>query len=220
MELDKGEALRYLGVGGAEPPEEVLRMVDEAAALLDREGVPRYTYRVFPLEHRGGAPLLGGVGIALEGNSARLMLEECESCVVLAATLGARFDALLRQAQARDMARAVVLDACGSAGVEWACDRAEDELRARFPQRHLTDRFSPGYGDLPLDLQRPLCAALDAQRRLGLYVTDSRLLNPGKSVTALVGLADRPQKRRIRGCACCSMASTCTLRKEGKRCAP
>ena len=220
MEVDKGEALRYLGVGDAQPPEEVLRLVDEAAQLLERAIRPRHVYRVFALELRDGVPVLPGAGLTLAGRSARLMLAECTHAVLLAATLGADFDALLRQTQARDMARAVALDACGSAGVEWVCDAAEAALRARFPDKHLTDRFSPGYGDLPLDIQGALCAALDAQRRLGLYVTDSCLLNPAKSVTAIIGLADRPQMRRIRGCAYCSLAPTCTLRKRGKSCAP
>ena len=97
------------------------------------------------------------------------------------------------------MAKAVLTDGCGSAWVEAGCDEAEGELSERLPGRFLTDRFSPGYGDLPLSLQPTLCGALDTQRTLGLYVTDSCLLNPGKSVTAIVGVADRPQMARCAG---------------------
>ena len=220
MELDREEILRYLGAGGAQVPPDVARLVEEAAAQVEATARPRFTWRVFPLERQGEVPTVPQAGLTLEGRTARLMLEECHRCVLLAATMGAEFDAQLRAAQAGDMARAVVLDACGSAGVEWACDRAEEEIRARLPGVHLTDRFSPGYGDLPLTIQSTLCAALDTQRRLGLHVTPSCLLNPGKSVTALIGLADTPQRRRIRGCAYCSLAATCTLRKRGKSCAP
>ena len=85
---------------------------------------------------------------------------------------------LLRAGQARWMARAALLDACGSAWVEAGCDGAQAEISARFPGLHPTDRFSPGYGDLPLSLQRDICGALDAPRRLGVQVTDSLLLNP------------------------------------------
>ena len=119
---------------------------------------------------------------------------------------------------ARDMAKAVLLDGCGSAWVEAGCDEAEGELSERLPGRFLTDRFSPGYGDLPLSLQPAICGALDTQRILGLYVTDSCLLNPGKSVTAIVGVSDRPQMARVRGCRYCSMNQTCQLRKGGKSC--
>ena len=146
------------------------------------------------------------------------MLAECGRAVLLACTLGSGFDARLAAAQARDMARAVIVDACGSALVENGCDAAEREIAARFPGLYLTDRFSPGYGDLPLSLQPAVCAALDTPRRLGLYVTESLLLNPVKSVTAVIGLSDRPQMARIRGCAYCQMRQTCALRKGGKHC--
>ena len=116
------------------------------------------------------------------------------------------------------MAKAVLLNGCGSALVEQGCDAAEAELKARFPDFYLTDRFSPGYGDLPLTLQPSICAALNAQRRLGVTVTPSLLLNPSKTVTAFIGLSDRPQQARIRGCAFCAMRETCTLRKGGKHC--
>ena len=52
----------------------------------------------------------------------------------------------------------------------------------------------------------------------GLAVTESLLLNPVKSVTAVIGLSDRPQMARIRGCAYCQMRERCTLRKGGKHC--
>jgi cobalamin-dependent methionine synthase I len=146
------------------------------------------------------------------------MLAQCDSVAVLACTLGVRFDAMLRAQQARDMAQAVMLDACGSALVESGCNKAEEEIQSRFPQRHLTDRFSPGYGDLPLSLQAPLCAALDAGRLLGVTVGESCLINPCKTVTAFIGLSDKPQQARIRGCDYCAMRETCQLRKGGKRC--
>ena len=108
---------------------------------------------------------------------------------------------------------------CGSAYVEAGCDAAEREIAARFLDRYLTDRFSPGYGDLPLGLQQEICTLLDTERRLGVHATEHCLLNPQKSVTAIVGLSDKPQMARIRGCAYCSMGETCLLRKGGKRCA-
>lgn len=219
MELDIAEALRYLGV--REPPEkELYREISAVADKLTHAVRPRYIYRLFPVAHTGEGTALEGSGVVLTGETARRMLEECGQAVLLLCTLGAPFEALLRAEQARDMARAVMLDACGSAWVEAGCDEAERELSARFPGLYLTDRFSPGYGDLPLSLQSAICNLLDARRRLGVQVSDSFLMNPAKSVTAVIGLADRPQAARIRGCGSCSMAETCALRKGGKTCAP
>ncbi len=216
---DVDEALRYLGAGGG-APDELRRQVAAAAEALAAAVQPRYTYKVYDLNRTADRFCLPGTGVVLTGETAARMLAQCSQAVLLACTLGSAFDARLLAAQARDMAQAVILDACGSAFVESGCDAAEREIAARFPGRYLTDRFSPGYGDLPLSLQPDICTALDAARRLGVHVTGSLILNPAKSVTAVIGLSDRPQMARIRGCAYCSMRETCSLRKGGKRCAP
>lgn len=218
MQLDLDEALRYLGAG-MKPPDALRRDVADVAQSLMQTLQPRYTYRVFPLRHGEGTIHLPDANVTLTGATALRMLAQCGQAALLACTLGAQFDTLLRTQQARDMSRAVMLDACGSAWVEAGCDAAEQELHARFPDLYLTDRFSPGYGDLPLALQPGICAALDATRRLGVTVTESLLLNPAKTVTAVIGLADTPQAARIRGCAFCALRETCTLRKGGTHCA-
>ena len=217
MKPDVSEALRYLGAQNA--PENLCRQTAEMAETIASSIQPRYTYRIYGLEFQSGGVALCGTNIVLTGASASKMLGECQQAALLACTLGTVFDQRLTAFQARDMAQAVLYDACGSAFVEAGCDAAVAELAARFPDRFLTDRFSPGYGDLPLSLQPDICAALDASRRLGLHVTESLLLNPVKSVTAVIGLSDRPQKARIRGCAYCQMRNTCALRKGGKNCA-
>lgn len=211
------DALRYLGAG-ENAPDEMRRQVSGMAEMLAGQLRPRYTCRLFDLTFSGNEIHFAGTGVALTGRSAHRMLAQCTQAVLLACTLGSAFDRMLLAEQARDMARAVILDACGSAYVESGCDAAEEELAARFPDRFLTDRFSPGYGDLPLSLQPDICTALDTPRRLGLYVTKSLLLNPVKSVTAIIGLSDRPQPARIRGCAYCRMRETCSIHKGGDRC--
>lgn len=217
MELDIREALRYLGVRG-EPGAELTQQVRREATRLTGELSPRYVYRVFDLERTDKGFALVGTDTVLTGATAAKMLAGSHKAALLACTLGARFDQLLRATQARDMARAVILDACGGALVEAGCDVAQAELAGRFGEEYLTDRFSPGYGDLALDLQRELCALLDAPRRLGLHVTDSCMLNPVKSVTAIIGIAHTPQPARVRGCDFCSMRRTCTIRREGTPC--
>ena len=217
MELNVSEALRYLGVRGAPDPA-LLSQLSTAADRLARAAPPRWVWRAYPLAFGPEGPALEGAGLALPGEMAARMLGGCAQAAVLNCTLGAAFEALLRAEQARGMARAALLDACGSAWVEAGCDEAQAEISARFPGLHPTDRFSPGYGDLPLSLQRDICGALDAPRRLGVQVTDSLLLNPSKTVTAVIGLSDRPQPARIRGCAYCDLRENCQYRKGGTTC--
>lgn len=216
MIIDLDEAMRYLGV--REDSDGAIRRAMAATAhLLMQKVTPRWVWRLYPLE-RGEKLQLGDTGIALTGRSAAKMLESCTHAAVLCVTLGAEFDGLMRATQVRDMARAAMLDALGSAMVEAACDQAETEISARLPGKHRTDRFSPGYGDLPIQLQPEIIRVLDAQRRLGVTVTKSCMMIPQKTVTAIAGLSDSPQRARIRGCAYCAMNQTCELRKGGKRC--
>lgn len=206
------EALRYLGA--ANDAGTLRPQVEQMMGSIPE--TPRWTYRVFDLTFQNGTPSLSG--FILPGNTAKKMLSGCEKAVLLACTMGLSFDARLRALQARNMAAALILNACGSALVEQGCDEAEHEIAVRFPNLYLTDRFSPGYGDLPLSAQKDLCALLDTPRRLGVTLTDSMLMNPSKSVTAIIGLSRAPQMARIRGCGYCSMKETCALRKGGKHC--
>ena len=99
------------------------------------------------------------------------------------------------------------------------CDDVEEKIRQALSGRcFLTDRFSPGYGDLPLTLQPQLLDALDAARRVGVTVLPSCLMNPVKTVSAVVGIADHPMLARIRGCRYCHMNKSCELRKRGASC--
>ena len=218
MELHLDEALRYLGAG--DTADEALRQGMAAVAdRLTKTISPRWSYRVFSSEKREEGIFLKEADIVLPGKMAATMLATCQQAVLLVCTLGMEFEAMLRAEQARDMARAVMLDACGSAWVESGCDAAEAEIAARFPNLYLTDRFSPGYGDLPLSLQPSVCAVLEAQKRLGVHVSESFLMTPSKTVTAVIGLSDRPQMARIRGCDFCAMRENCNLRKGGTSCA-
>lgn len=204
MELNIDEALRYLGV--REDDGTLRAQMSALAEELQSRITPRFTWVLADVS-----------ALALPGRTAEKMLANCQQAAILVCTLGAEFDQWVRREQSRNMTRAVMLDALGSAYVESGCDAAADAIRARFPAMYLTDRFSPGYGDLPLDVQ-PRLTALAGASRIGVTLTDSLLMNPQKSVTAVVGIADQPQPARVRGCAYCTMHKTCQYRKVGTTC--
>ncbi|MBE5802624.1 MAG: methionine synthase [Clostridiales bacterium] len=220
------EALRYLGAGRAadgSAAAELRIAVQRMLEQLDHVITPNRLYRLFTLCHDpdGSVLLMDSADqavLTLTGKLAQIMLHDCHQAALMLSTLGVTFDSLLRTQQARSMADAAILNACGNVLVEEACDQTERELAAQMPDLYLTDRFSPGYGDLPLTLQPTLLRALDANRLAGVYATESCLMNPTKTVTAIVGLSHRPQQAKIRGCAYCSLKETCTIRKDGKRC--
>ena len=215
-DIERGEVLRYLSYRGAvQADARVSADLDRCEALLRACVRPRVVWRLFPLLPDG---TLAGTTFRPAGGDVRTLLATCDGVILMAATLGAEAEALLRWAQARSMADAVLLDAIGSAAVENVCDNLCAELAETVAPRHLTDRFSPGYGDLPLAQQRELFAVLDVTRRIGVNLTESGLMVPQKSVTALIGVSDVRQPRRAQNCAACPQAAGCTFRREGKDC--
>ena len=203
--IDPLEALRYLGHRGT-PDAQTLARVEALSESLMAAARPRLVWRRLPLNPEND--------YLLAGQDLRKLLRESTDLVLFAATLGTEVELLLRRAQLRDMAEAVILDACADCAIENVCG----DLAAQVAPAHLTDRFSPGYGDLPLEHQRVLFDALNVTRRIGVTLTESGLMLPQKSVTAILGIAPNPQPRRDNRCAACSIYDTCTHRKEGKPC--
>ena len=205
--IPREEVLRYLGCPGTEDPA-TLALVEGCSARLLAAARPKWTYRVFDLAVQTDGVRLD-CGLLLPGRDLAAHLRGCSRAALLAATLSAPVDALLRRAQAEDLAAAVALDCCATAAVEAVCDLAEAEIRVRFPGCSFPFRFSPGYGDLPIELQDPILRLLDAPRRVGLCATDRHILTPRKSVTAVLGISDGEISPQKRGCASCTFRDRC-----------
>lgn len=205
--IPREEVLRYLGCPGTEDPA-TLALVEGCSARLLAAARPKWTYRVFDLAVQTDGVRLD-CGLLLPGRDLAAHLRGCSRAALLAATLSAPVDALLRRAQAEDLAAAVALDCCATAAVEAVCDLAEAEIRARFPGCSFPFRFSPSYGDLPIELQDPILRLLDAPRRVGLCATDRHILTPRKSVTAVLGISDGEVSPQKRGCTSCTFRDRC-----------
>jgi len=214
---DRNEVLRYMGTPPERANEDLLALVDDCSARMLSTARPRWCCRVFSVLFEDAGVRLDN-GLLLPGQSLKEHLNGCDRTAVLCATLGARTDSLIRQAECTDMLRALALDCCASALTEQLCDRAEQQIHAAFPGRHSPFRFSPGYGDLPLEVNAPLLDLLNAPRAIGLCATSSHLLTPRKSVTALLGLSDRPVESHKRSCPGCPAYDSCQYRKSGGHC--
>lgn len=180
--------------------------MDEAEREILKAARPRAVYR-----------LMARGEISIPGYSLSKHLAGCEKVAVMAVTLGIGVDNIIRKAQVTDMALAVMLDSGASVLVEQLCDDFERYIDERV-DGYTTGRFSPGYGDSPLELQKAVVSYVDGGRRIGLNVTATNLLVPRKSVTALIGVAEHPVEGRLATCDECVLREKCRLRKEGKFC--
>lgn len=166
---------------------------------------------------------LEGCDLILEGNSIAEHLRGACKAALMACTLGAVSEREMRKHEAISVADGVMFGACCSALIEAAANITED-LVVRFAQdmgMSTNWRFSPGYGDLPLNVQPVFLKALDASRRLGISVTSTNMLVPVKSVTAVLGLFEKTAdggEARVDACAICRLRDGCELRKRGVTC--
>lgn len=213
--IHENEALLYLGYRGGTLPENIHETIAHCEKILLKTARPRIVWRQFDLKDD---LTFSGTDFRPAGNDVKNLLKDCRRVVLFAATLGTEVEALLRRTQVRDMAEAVVLDCCASSAIENVCDNFCADMQEAVAPQYLTDRFSPGYGDLPFAQQKEVCGILDIGRRIGVNLSPGGLMIPQKSVTALMGIADTPQNKRFRGCAYCSLFETCTLRKENRSC--
>ncbi|MDO5417145.1 MAG: vitamin B12 dependent-methionine synthase activation domain-containing protein [Lachnospiraceae bacterium] len=142
-------------------------------------------------------------------------LKDCERILVFAATLGLGADHLIQKYSRIQMSRAVVLQAAAAAMIEEYCDTVCSEIREEYESRgwYLRPRFSPGYGDFPLSCQPQLLDGLEAGKRIGIKLTDSCLMMPSKSVTAVMGVSRKPYRCEVKGCEACGKTD-CAYRRE------
>ncbi|MGN0459589.1 MAG: methionine synthase, partial [Ruminococcus sp.] len=143
--LDRAEALRYMGGHGVNPDNITKALMDKAEEDILTICRPVYTFTEIPKD----SPVLGGEDI-------KKVIKDSEKVVLIAATLGIYVDKLIRKAQITDMAQAVVLDAMASVAIEQFMDKIELELSKRYRGHYFTNRFSPGYGDYPLEKQKEI----------------------------------------------------------------
>lgn len=183
--VDRAEILRYMGT-----------QADPAAQQLIEtcltEATPHLSFQVcyarFPIAFREGEIDLGFAVTA--SNDLKKNLEGCNEIIVFAATVGSGIDRLIARWERISPAKALCLHAMGAERVEALCDQFNQAVKKEFARegRALRPRFSPGYGDLPLELQRDIFRVLDCPRKIGLTLNESLLMSPSKSVTAIIGV--------------------------------
>lgn len=208
--VDLEQAARYMGARGG-PDAATRALLERWAAPLLAAAAPRAVWLRAPVS---------ALEDLWQGGDIARHLAGCGEAVLLAVTLGPGVDAQIRRAGVGDVAAQAATDALASALAEQVCDEAEARLRAEAQSQglYLTGRYSPGYGDWPIAVQPRLAAVLDTPRRIGLYVTDTFLMLPRKSVTAVLGAGRAPVSGQRAGCAHCALRDKCEYRKRGESC--
>lgn len=213
IKINRSEVLRYLGYRGTQPDESVEQAITRCMADIQTDAQPKSVWGAFPLIHFASDRLDIG-GLAVHSADLSRSLKGCSGVYLMAATLGVAVDRRIARASAVRMSDAVIYQAVAATLIEAYCDEVNDTIRREAEEKVLycRPRFSPGYGDFSIEHQRDFIRLLDTPRKIGLTVTESCLLAPIKSVTAVIGLANTPKPCHHKGCEECGKTD-CAFRR-------
>ena len=228
MEINRREIYRYLGIKpNMEPDAATEKLAEECIRELMEKCRPRAYARWFPLRvcsapgaeeaadpgEAADSPILDFSCFQVRSRSLAKNLQGCSEVILFAATIGEGADLLARKYGRINVAKAVVMQAAAAAMIEAFCDEENEKLRAEAAEKglYLRPRFSPGYGDFSLNHQRDFARVLEMQKTVGITLTESLLMLPSKSVTAVIGVSKQDARCVLSGCESCR--NGCTFRR-------
>ena len=188
VECIENEAVRYSGCQNASGADEnVVALVKKSCGLLKPVLMPQAVYEEFELKIERNKIKFADTEV--ESKDLERNLKGCKKIIVLAATIGAKVDMLIRRAQTSGSADAAVMQGSAAMFIESFVDKLNAELKHEYEKKGLKlhSRFSPGYGDVPLEFQKEIFRLLPCSK-IGLSLMDTMIMAPEKSVTAFIGV--------------------------------
>ncbi len=184
--FNRGEILRYAGAREGNP--EIDALLDDCLRECDGRMQYRVCYTDLPISLHGEEIDLSFVRVRSRSLSINLL--GCERIVLFCATVGLEADRLVSRYSDISPSRAAMFDAIGSERAEALCDAFCREIRENIARDGYKShpRFSPGYGDLDIEVQADIFRILDPARRIGVSLNTNMIMSPSKSVTAIIGI--------------------------------
>lgn len=216
MNIDKKEVLRYLGYKDKIHVDDRMdSLIDELILETYSTSRKNYSYRFYDLDE---STRLVDTDVELTGENIKEHLVGCEKCCIVGVTLGSEIDKRLRYYTKVDLTKALIFNACATAGIESLCNSVNSLIKmiAINNKWGITNRYSPGYGDFPLSIQHGILSLIDGES-IGLTCNEESILIPRKSITAIIGLG-RDSIEKLRGCKDCNLSHDCLFIKDGETC--
>ncbi|MBQ4604941.1 MAG: hypothetical protein IKJ41_02750 [Clostridia bacterium] len=195
--IDPKEVTVYLGYYSANGIED--KTINEAISEFESNADYRVCFAKVPVTITGDSADLGFMQV--ESKSLCKNLDGCDEAYILAATTGISSQRLIEKNSVISPIKGIVTDCVGSAAIEAFCDKINLSLSDN--PDFLRPRFSPGYGDLCIDCQIKIVEFLCANKNIGLSLTESLMMIPKKSVTAIIGIGKEKNKCKGSGCMTC-----------------
>lgn len=197
------EAARYLGYNKSNSPDEqVYNLIKTACTELFNVFTPKAVYDCFDLKIETielasdsasnslvQKPKISFADVSFYSESLGINLKNCRQIYLVAVTIGPQVDAFIRRTQALDSVKASILQAAGAMLAEKTIEFINAQIKdiAASQNTKCKPRFSPGYGDVPLTIQKDFFRLLPCSK-IGLSLMDTLIMSPEKSITAFIGM--------------------------------
>lgn len=185
LPIRKNEVLRYAGCKDADT--QILKLIDECLGEVKNAISFRVCSCEFSVEVQG--KICDFKTFRISSEKLAKNLSGCNKAVVFAATVGVGIDRLISKYSYISPSKALIFQAIGAERIETLCDAFCSDIEKKYGVK-TKPRFSPGYGDLPIETQKDIFSMLDCERKIGLTLNDTLLMSPTKSVTAIVGIEE------------------------------
>lgn len=185
-EIDKKETKRYAGLRNSDFDEGKIEEACELARLIIK---PTGIWEIYDYDSKTQT-VATIPPFKLHGNAIRNHLNGCSKVILLAATVGIDIEneitSLFKEGK---YSLSLMLDAAATTAVEQNADLMEKAINNHVRKQgyNMKWRFSPGYGDWPIEQQKEMLH-LSKGDEIGISLTESLMLEPRKSITAIIGL--------------------------------
>jgi hypothetical protein len=242
FEIDRAEVLRYLQTADDLDDQNINRLIKESITEIKELINFRYLYQKFPISETEAGVEIKNTTLILKGKSIKKHLQNSKAVYLMAATLGAQVDKKISYYEKISVTKSMIFDACATTAIEEGCDQVEAEIKEKVlaaGKKDITFRYSPGYGDLGIDIQKEFLRILKAPKKIGLTASKYNMLIPTKSVTAIIGVLEEKATSTVnsnyqeqnegnkeardlefeeRHCQKCLLYQDCELRRKGIYC--
>lgn len=201
-EVDRKQILRYAGMGMEVADDSVEALIDKCYPVMMKAMKFKACYLEAPVTIEDDYVSFDYLGVKSKNLST--LLKGCTKAVLVAATAGIEADMLVKRAEITSKAEALILNSIAVAGIEKYMACFNEYIKSQYSEYSLRPRFSPGYGDVPLSMQIELLNVLDTKRKIGVVLSDSLLMTPSKSVSAIIGLGESGCVHIDKDCDICS----------------
>lgn len=185
-EVDISQVKRYAGMGTSTVPDDVNELIEVCMPKLIEKLNLKACFLEAPVYIKDNT--VSFEYLEIESKNLSSLLKGCDKAILVCATAGIEVDRFIKQVEITSKASALIYNSIAIAAIEKYMGILNIHFKDLYSGYELRPRFSPGYGDVALSTQKDLLRVLDANRKIGISLSESLLMSPSKSITAIVGL--------------------------------